>query len=254
MFLPSKAVQRPVGICLSGGGARGFAHLGVLQALMELKIPIDYLSGVSAGAIAAVFFAAGYTPTEILDFFIHHKITRFFRLTVPHLGFMKNTMLYKLLKEKLPENLQDLKIPTFVAVTELNSGECFYMNKGHLARLVLASSTIPILFKPVLINNKLYVDGGVMNNLPIEPLLPVCNTIIASHVNPFIYEDNVNSIMKMLERILQLSMRDKIEEKKNHCHYFIEPPSLGNYKLFDMKKGYEMMMIGYNYTIRIINA
>ncbi len=238
------------GLVLSGGGARGFAHLGVIQALTECGIHIHRISGVSAGAIAAAFFAAGYSPIDIMGFLNEKDYLKYFRLTIPNRGLVKNTALYKLMLEVLPPNIDDLKIPTSITVTELNSGTCIHLDSGPLARAVLASTSIPVIFQPVVWKKKSYVDGGVMNNLPIEAIEGKCDHIIASHVNPFMEIENPGSIFKILERTFHLAIKENTDSKIKKCTLFIEPQKLLKYKIFDFTKAPKLFDIGYEETMK----
>jgi NTE family protein len=240
-----------IGLALSGGGARGFAHLGVLQALCEKNIHISMLSGVSAGAIACAYFAAGYQPIEIMELLTKKNYLRFFQPTIPKQGFVKNIALYKLMKDMLPQRIEDLKTPTCITVTNLNSGKLEYLTTGPLARMVLASTSIPIIFQPVVYDNSHYVDGGVMNNMPIEPLLNKCNYVIACNVNPVYPDKNMNSIFKIMERTLNLAMKKDNELKAKQCDIYIEPEKLSKYKLFDFKKARQLFEIGYETTTNL---
>jgi NTE family protein len=240
------------GLVLSGGGARGFAHLGVIQALIESGISIDRISGVSAGAIAAAFYASGFSPIEIMGFLNEKSYLKYFRLAVPNKGFVKNTALYKLMLEVLPANIEDLEIPTSITVTELNAGKCLHLESGPLARAVLASTSIPVIFQPVVWKKKSYVDGGVMNNLPVDALEGKCDHIIASHVNPFVEIENPGSIFKILERTFHLAIKENTENKVQKCNLFIEPPQLVKFKIFDFTKAPQLFDIGYEETMKLI--
>lgn len=241
----NKKKMYTTGLVLSGGGARGFAHLGVLQALNEKDIPIDIISGVSAGAIAASFYAAGYSPLQILDFFLEKSYLKYFKLTMPGIGLVKNIALYKLLRDKLPETIEDLTTPTVITITDLNKGEVNYVTSGPLARTVLASTSIPVIFQPVVYKNTYYVDGGLMNNLPVEPLHGKCTQIIACHVNPTQEVQRLGSIFKIAERCFQLAIKEQTEKKIQLCTVFIEPKKLSDIKIFDFKKAPEIFDIGY---------
>jgi len=249
---PISSDKDKTGFVLSGGGARGFAHLGVLQALDEMKIRIDYLSGVSAGAIAAVFYASGYSPLQILDIFLEKNYLKYFKISVPNKGFVKNIALYKLLIEKLPSNIEDLQIPTTITVSNLNTGKAEYHTSGPLARMVLASTSIPIIFQPVLMKNVSYVDGGLINNLPIEPILKKCKTIIASHVNPLVEIPAPDSIFKVMERCFHLAINDNTMQKKKKCTVYIEPERLHKFKIFDFNKAPQLFDIGYEAAVQAL--
>jgi NTE family protein len=244
--------KKKTGLVLSGGGARGYAHLGVLQALDEYGIKIDMISGVSAGAIVGSLYAAGYKPLEILDILPDKDYKKFIKLAIPKIGFARHTDLYKLMKDKLPEKFEDLKIPTVITVTNLNAGKAEYFSEGPLARIVFASTSIPIVFHPVQLQDVNYVDGGVINNLPIEPLLGKCEFLIASHVNPIVQVKELGNMLKIFERCYHLAIDESTRLKTKNCQLLIEPKKLAKYKIFDFKKAYEIYEIGYEAALKAL--
>ena len=165
------------GLVLSGGGARGFAHLGVIQALNEAGIFPDVISGTSAGAIVGVLYADGYTPKEILMLMNWASRFDYMRPAMPREGLLQINGITKILKTSLrAKTFEDLKIPLFVAATDLNNGKAVYFSKGDIFDPVMASASIPVLFQPVKINDISYVDGGVLDNLPIRPIENDCRS------------------------------------------------------------------------------
>jgi len=237
------------GMVLSGGGARGFAHLGVLKALNDAGIIPDVISGTSAGALVGVLYADGYTPDDILRIMNTTNRLHYIRPTVPREGLLQISGIEKILKENLrAEKFEDLKIPLFVTATDLNNGKAVYFSSGKLLKPVIASASIPVLFNPVIIDEIHYVDGGVMDNLPIKPIEEDCDLIIGSFVNPAGYEKTVTSLVQIAERIFMLNMSREVVEKKNKFDVFIAPPELRNYKILDPEKAIEVFEIGYNAT------
>jgi NTE family protein len=237
------------GIVLSGGGARGFSHLGVLQALNEAGIFPDAISGVSSGAIAGVFYADGYKPVEILNLLSGNKRLDYMSFAMPNYGLMEMTGLLKILSRYLTaRSFEELKIPLFVAATNLNYGKITYFSSGDLINVIVASSSIPVLFKPTIINSLEYVDGGVIDNLPIHPLSRKCETLIGSHVNPIGYVKKFSSMIAIAERTFYLSVASHILEKSKRFDLFIDPNELINFDLLDPAKGNEIYEIGYKET------
>ena len=150
------------GIVLSGGGARGFSHLGVLQALNEANIYPDIISGTSIGAIVGSLYADGNKPYEIFNLFSKNTRLDYFSLTVPKDGLLQISGMARILRETLKaKTFEELKLPLYVAATDLNNGKIVYFSKGELLRPVIASASIPVIFKPLIIDKTFYVDGGV---------------------------------------------------------------------------------------------
>ncbi|MDY0100307.1 MAG: patatin-like phospholipase family protein [Bacteroidales bacterium] len=238
-----------VGLVLSGGGARGFAHIGVLKALNESDIYPDVIAGTSAGALVGVLYADGYTPDEIMQMMNSSSLLHYIRPTVPREGLLQISGIERILRENLrAKRFEDLKIPLFVTATDLNNGKTMYFSRGELLNPVIASASIPVLFKPVIINNIHYVDGGVLDNLPLKPLKNKCSLLIGSYVNPTGYEESVESLVQIAERTFMLSMSREVIEKSRKFDLYIAPIELKNYKILDPVKAAEVFNIGYNST------
>lgn len=238
------------GVVLSGGGARGFAHLGVLKALNDSGIYPDVISGTSAGALVGVLYADGFSPEKILKIMNTTSKLHYIRPTVPREGLLQISGIERILKENLKaKDFEDLKIPLFVTATDLNNGVAVYFSSGELLKPVIASASIPVLFNPVIINKIHYVDGGVLDNMPIKPIEGKCNFIIGSFVNPTGYEKTVTSLVQIAERTFMLNMSREIDEKAKKFDIFIAPPELRNYKILDPEKAIEVFDIGYKATL-----
>jgi NTE family protein len=238
------------GLVLSGGGARGFAHIGVLQALNEAGIFPDVISGTSAGALVGVLYADGYSPREILKMMNSTSRLHYIRPTVPKEGLLQISGIERILRENLrAKNFEELKLPLYVTATDLNNGRAEYFCTGELINPVIASASIPVLFKPVIINDIHYVDGGVLDNLPIRPLESKCRRIIGSFVNPVGYEETVLSLTQIAERVFMLNMSKEVLEKSDRFDLFIAPPELKNYKILDPEKASEVFEIGYRAAV-----
>jgi NTE family protein len=237
------------GIVLSGGGARGFSHLGVLQALNEAGIFPDCISGTSAGSIAGVFYADGYSPLETLEILSKNKRLDYLSFGIPKDGLLEMTGMQKILEKHIrAKTFKDLKIPLFVAATNLNHGKIEYFQKGNLIEAVIASSSIPVIFKPHVINNIHYVDGGVMDNLPIAPLRKKCKRIIGSYVNPVGYQESFTNLFIIAERTYSLGVSKDVQEKSKKFDLFIDPPELEKYNILNPDKAREIYEIGYKST------
>jgi NTE family protein len=238
-----------IGLVLSGGGARGFAHLGVMQALNEAGIFPDVISGTSAGAIVGALYADGYTPVEIMKIMNSNSRLHYMRPTVPRVGLLQISGLVRILKDNLrAKTFEELKIPLFVCATDFNNGKAVYFSEGELLCTVIASASIPVLFKPVMINNISYVDGGVLDNLPIRPIENQCHFIIGSFVNPTGYEESFNSLIHIAERTFMLNISKEVVEKSKKFDLYIAPALLRNFKILDPEKSAEVFQVGYEAT------
>lgn len=241
-----------IGIALGGGGARGFAHLGVLKALEEKGIQPDVVSGVSAGALAGVFVAAGQKPDEVFEMMKKNKFHDYAKVIVPNSGLLSLEKTGKMLEKHLEaKTFDDLKIPLFVAATNLLEGRIEYFNSGKLSAIIQASMSIPVLFSPVKIGKGLYADGGIMDNLPVEPLIGICRRIIAVNISPLQKITRVHNLIDAATRAFHLSVSATIKGIEEKCDLFIEPGELANCDLFDTSNVDEMFEVGYEYTKKL---
>ncbi|RNL50209.1 patatin-like phospholipase family protein [Pedobacter jejuensis] len=235
-----------VGIVLSGGGIRGIAHLGVLKAFSNLGITFSHISGTSAGAIAGAFFAAGIDPEEGLSIFLRTKLWRFIRPAVGSLGLINIENTSQILKEYFPENsIEKLKIPLTIAAVNFSEGRLVYFTKGPLIRAIHASSCISGIFKPIMIDGQMYVDGGILNNFPVEPLMGECDFIIGSSCNHLKPVDKITGITNLMGRAGIMSINHDMERKAKFCNVVIEPKGLGVISTFDMKRAEDIYWLAH---------
>ncbi|GAB4411649.1 MAG: patatin-like phospholipase family protein [Bacteroidia bacterium] len=234
-----------IGLCLSGGGVRGIAHIGVLQALEEAGIVIDALSGASAGAIVATLYAAGFAPKDILQVFKESSLTKLFKLGLPTAGLTDNTYIIETLGKLLDrDDFAALRKPVYLSVTNLSQGTSEIRHEGPLFEIVAASSAIPILFETRSIDGQQYVDGGVLNNLPAEPLRETCDLVIGVNVTPIKPAETIDGILQVGYRTLDLVLWSNVEPRLRLCDVVISPDA-GNFGLFELWKADEIYQIGY---------
>lgn len=200
---PERADRPRIGLVLSGGGAKGMAHIGVLKVLEEAGVEIDYIGGTSMGAIIGGLYASGYTATELdsifmaTDFsnliqdnlprsaktFYEKDDTERYALTLPFSGFrisfpqaisggqkIYNELVRVLYHVKDTRDFSDLPIPFFCIATDVETGEEVLLESGYLPQAIMASGTFPSLFEPAVIDDRILIDGGVLNNYPVDEL------------------------------------------------------------------------------------
>ncbi|MCU7615399.1 patatin-like phospholipase family protein [Chryseobacterium sp. GMJ5] len=249
-FFSSKKKKPVIGLTLSGGGMRGIAHIAVLKALEEYSLKPQIISGTSAGSIIAAFYSLGKSPDEMMD--IVRETTFFSRsyLKLSRNGIFSSKFILKLLNDHFPEDdFKVLKIPIYIAATDLTHGIVDFFSEGELFGPLLASSSVPFVLPPVRIGEKVYVDGGVLDNLPIEPIIDKCDFLIGSHVNSISYDGLENmSIMKEFDRILHLAIAKSVYSKAKSCDIFLDPPKMTKFSLFNKKFFDEMFSEVYEYT------
>ena len=244
-----------IGIAFSGGGVRGISHLGVLKALNEVGIFPSQVSGSSAGAIVGAMYCQGYSPDEVLKIIIETNYFKLIRPAISWKGLFTMDSLAQLLKTYLPHNdFASLKVPLHVAATYIGKGEVVYFNSGKLVEPILASSCIPGMFEPIHYESRYLVDGGVLNNLPVEPLQVNCEIVIGVNCNHLPELAAVRNVKNLLERAVMMNMNFNAYSRKSGCTYFIEAPGLGKFGVFDLKKSSEFFQAGYNQAMKVIEA
>ncbi|MDR2083561.1 MAG: patatin-like phospholipase family protein [Bacteroidales bacterium] len=260
MNLHAQKKERPtVGVVLSGGGAKGFAHVGVLQVLVEKGIPIDYICGTSMGSLVGGLYAAGYSPDSIKHILEHadwkilmnDKAPRdyitydsredndkyllglsFARRMKPDLpgGLIKGQNLMMLLNEYLApvlnmSDFNDLKIPYFCVASDIIAGKDVILDSGYLPEAIRASIAVPTVFAPVRIDEMLLIDGGFYNNFPTKELKDKgVDIIIGVNVGFEAFStDKLQSVVHVASQLLWINNVKRNIESKKYCNVLIEP-------------------------------
>lgn len=258
--LPALAQNdRPkVGLVLSGGGAKGYAHIGALKVIEEAGIKIDYIGGTSIGAIVGALYASGYTADELekimynLDLsniilkdksrkelpFFDKSYREKYLLELPFdnfkLGFpnaissgqgTSDELIYLFRHVHNISDFNELPIPFVCIATRLSDGEAVVFHEGFLPQVVMASGAYPTLFEPVRINNQLYIDGGVRNNYPVQEVIDMgADYIIGIDLQEgLIDEEGLNSATKVIEQIISYNIAAKSEEQSKKVDLAIFP-------------------------------
>lgn len=190
-----------IGLVLSGGGAKGLAHVGVLKVIEEAGVRLDYIGGTSMGAIVGALYASGYSARELDSLFTHTDFTNLiqdnvprnaktfyekedserYALTLPFTGFrisfppalsggqnIYNELVRALYHVRDVDDFSRLPIPFFCIATDVETGEEILLDKGYLPEAIMASGTFPSLFEPAEVNGRILIDGGVLNNYPVD--------------------------------------------------------------------------------------
>jgi len=238
-----------LGIVLSGGGARGVAHIGVLKALDEMGVQFSIVSGTSAGSIVGALFSYGYKPEEIFEITQHLSIFKSVSPAWTWAGLLKMDGLENLLRKHIPENnFKALKLPLTVAATEIRKGTISYFTEGQLIPAIVASCSIPAIFNPVNHNGGLYVDGGILDNLPALPIRDKCDFLVGSNCNHIHSEFDPKNMKVMIERSLLMAISANTKASRQLCDVFIEPPHMDRYSSLAVGKAKEIFDYGYEFT------
>lgn len=274
--IPKKRLK--IGLVLSGGGAKGFAHIGVLRALEKAGVKIDYIGGTSMGAVVGGLYASGYNATQIDSIFYNTNFDELLQDYIPRssksfyekrndemyalslpfhklkigipIALSKGMYNYNLLS-KLTHKVRNIKdfsklpIPFLCVATDIEKGEPVVLQSGYLAQAMLASSAFPSLFSPVEIDGKLLVDGGVVNNYPAEEVRKMgADIIIGVDVQDDLKDrKSLKDATRILVQITNLDMIKKMKEKINITDIYIKP-DISNYGVISFDEGQEIIKKG----------
>lgn len=236
-----------LGVALSGGGARGFAHVGALKALEEHGLKPDVIAGVSAGAVVAALYASGYPLTDMLNLFSDGKFSTFCKLSVKRGGIFKIDGFKNLLRNALGtcEKIEQLNIPTLICATDFDNGVPVAFDTGDIVERVAASCSIPILFHPVRIDGVRYVDGGVIKNMPSWTLRDKCECLIGVNCSPLNNEKLGDSLLDVALRTYRLMLKANQKEDMDICDLAVSTPEIAAYKTFNLKEIQQVYIRGY---------
>ena len=267
-----------VALVLSGGGAKGYAHLGVLRILERENIKIDYIAGTSIGAFVGTLYSIGYSIDEIEKILDNLNIESFLEsgsnltgldlnkketlkkysfyinfdnelnYSLPK-GLRETEELYLVVKNLLKnyeniKNFDNFPIPIRVVATNLNTGETKSFSEGDIAKILTASMAIPTIFEPVEVNGALYVDGLVSRNLPVEEAYDMgADLVIASDVGaPIVKKDNYN-ILSVLNQMIAIQSSYITKDSKEKATVLISP-DIKNISATDTTKRKDLINLG----------
>jgi len=267
--------RRSVGLVLGGGGARGFAHIGVIRALEEHGVPIDMIGGTSMGAVISSLYAMGMTYEELMavnkGIFVKSKPFRDY--TIPVVSLIKGRTIEKVAKSVYQNyQIEDLWLDYYAVSSNITNAEMIVHDRGSLLQAIRATSAIPCISAPTIIDGNLCVDGGVLNNLPADVMrakgvktliavdvaaesnlkvdycqMPSSWDVLWSKVLPFKKSIVCPNIIDVLMQLTTLSSEHKKEQIMKHVDIYLSPPT-SKYRLLDIKKIDEIVELGYLYT------
>jgi predicted acylesterase/phospholipase RssA len=272
--------ERAVGLVLGGGGARGLAHIGVLQALEAANIPIDVIGGTSMGAVMAAAYAQGLSPEDILAYVseLFAKVSAVRDIDFPMVSLLAGRKLNQALQSFFGDiDIVDLWLPFFCISSSLSEGRMMVHDRGPVWEMVRASCSLPGIFPPVCSDGHYLVDGGVMNNVPMDIMGEHCTggTVIAVNVggggatnvcdnqqcsatgwsllrqrlNPVAEKDRFTSIVDVLMWATTLSSKGYLQQlvSGGHVDLYLTPP-VQEFALLGFEAYQELFDIGYEYT------
>lgn len=243
--------KHKLGLALSGGGSKGFAHIGVFKLLEECGIKPDIIAGTSAGALMGVLFADGYSAGEIKELFTGREFSEFAELQIPKAGLFDSKRFRYFLKRHLrAKTFEDLQIPMVVMATDLDNGESHEFRTGPIVEVVTASCSVPIIFNPVVIKGIHYVDGGLFHNFPVSIIRNECDKIIGVNVSPLVPQKYKQTLVHIAERSYHYMFRANTMEDRMMCDVLIEAEEFGQFKTFDLENVDLISGVGYAAAVR----
>ena len=246
-----------LGLVLSGGGARGIAHIGVIDALRSRGIEPDFIAGSSSGAIVGALAAAGHSTETMLEFFQKASPFRLSAVTVRKAGLLDTAKVVESFREYFPEDsFEALKVRLFLTATDIINARLNIFESGPLIPAILASSSMPMVFTPTEIDGRWYVDGGVINNFPIEPLRGRCDVVLGHYASPLrsVTHADMGGVLAVSERALEVGMHFASKQKFHECDVMLSCPELSQYGLFDTKHHREIFDEGKRTTLAAMDS
>jgi len=237
-----------IGIVLGGGGIRGVAHVALLQILKERGISPTHISGASSGALIGAMASLNLPVSTQLQFFREASLFKLNYITFGKAGILNTEKYAPYLQQFFGDTtFEQLRQKLIVSATNFSDGQPTFFERGPLIPTLLASAALPPVFSPVKIEDKYYVDGGIMNGFPVEPLQNRCDFIIGSAVNPvgdLAAKKRPNSF-RLIYRTATLRVLADSHSKFHRCDYVFAPPGLRKFGALDLRKVDEVY--GYSY-------
>ena len=248
-----------LGICLSGGAALGFAHIGVLQSLEDHDIYPTHIVGSSIGAIVGTMYAAGYSPADMLQLVKDDKLYKITKLMTFHPTFLKSglsthEMLRSLVHELIPHNsFEQLKKKLYICVVNLNKAEWEIVDSGNeLDKWVAASASIPGIFETIKVGETYYIDGGLLNNMPAQGIEDFCQVIIGVDVIPHKVPTELKKPIDTLAFALRAVQHQNSKEGRDLCRFIIEPQAIEEFHEFSFEAYQAIYQHGYKAATKYI--
>ena len=244
-----------VSLSLSGGAARGAYHLGVLHYLDEQSIEVKAICGVSIGAIIGASYASGVKPKKQLEIFQSKEFKKIFSFNWFRGSFFDVDHNADILKELIPkERIEELPLPFWISVLDITHARNMIFDSGNIKEICLASGSLTPVFKPVIYDDSLLVDGGFVNNLLIDPLKGLPFKKVAVNLHPFDRDFQKRGFFAFIKRVAFLSTFSQVLTSEAECDILITSPQLRQYSLFSFENLEAMFDLGYEDARRILTS
>ena len=235
-----------VGLALGGGGVLGAAHIGVLQALEEKEVTITHITGTSIGSLIAALYAFGKTVDEIKEIALDLKWINVSDISISKFALLSNEKLGKVLEEHIGDkNIEDAVIPLGIVATNISTGEKVVLDKGPVSRAVMASSCIPGVFEPVEMDGMLLVDGGILENVPLQTVQDLgADYIVGVDLHAKYANERPKNILDVLINSFHITMMASSKLQTEVADLMIKP-DLSGFNLTDTGQVKDLMKQGY---------
>ncbi len=252
-----------IGIALGGGAARGYAHIGVLNAIDELNIPISYVSGTSIGSFIGALYASGNLKNFENEVRSKNSFMKdvLFKLdpVFPKLSIMNGNEVIKIFKELTDiRTFEELEIPLTTVATDIINNKKIESNKGDIINAIKASIAIPGVLTPTYVDENLCVDGGLIDPVPLQSIVDMGSDITLA-VNLYGLQsskknDHKYNIVDIVDRSAKIILNNvaHLSFKNNEPDILIEPP-IDQFKGWDFHKSNDLIEIGYDTAKKILN-
>lgn len=245
--------MKKTGLALGGGAVLGAAHVGTLRAIDEFDIEINHVAGTSIGAFVAAFFAFGKNWKEIKEIASELKWIDITGISLSRYGLLSNEKLGELIIKHLGnKNIEDADIPLAIVATDVTSGEKVILDKGTLADAVMASTCIPGIFKPVEIDGKMLVDGGIVENVPINTTMKLgAEYVIGVDLNSKHKYDKPDNILDVIMNSFHFLMQQTDKLQTEDADLLIKP-DLSTFNRSDMNQIDDLIEKGYEDSRKVL--
>lgn len=235
-----------VGLALGGGGVLGAAHIGVLKAVEELELPVHTIAGTSIGALMSALYAFGYNWQAIESITKDLNWLNASELSLSQFGILSNDKLGELITQNIGEaTFEQADIPLAMIATDIYNGEKVILKKGSVSKAVMASTCVPGIFNPIELNDKLLVDGGIVENVPISPLQEMgAEYLIGVALGTGSTREKPENIIDVLLRSFYFSIEAATKLHTKKAHLLIQP-DLASFNLISTSQTPELIDIGY---------
>jgi NTE family protein len=215
-----------IGVALGSGGAKGFAHIGVLKVFEEEGVPIDMMAGSSMGALACALYGVGHNWESMKKLAIAFNRLHYLDLTVPKTGLINGRKVTGLIKAITHQKrFEDCRLPIGIVATDLKTGERVVFKKGWLYEAVRASISIPGIFTPVKIGGKILVDGGVIDRVPATVVRDMgADIVIAVDVGGFTPKQDIRTIFDVITLSIDIMQEQIVKLQQSSADIVLKPP------------------------------